>query len=101
MHANLYVVITYFIINMLFSILCYYLTNKELNALKNKLSKYSSNIENYAANENDVIENVSEKVKHLESYITDLERKIITVKTDIEILKNKKTSVVKKTNKKL
>ena len=115
MQSNLFVVITYFILNLLFSYLCYYLNAKELKELKRKINDCSANIQDYAdlvesvaekvkhldSYIDDLVESIAEKVKHLESYLTDLESKIIALKTDIELLKQKKTGVSKNPNKKI
>jgi len=84
------VIVIYVALNTIIMVYATIQNNNTINGLNKKLNKYSNNIENYAANENDIIEKLSEKLHNLESYITDLERKIINLKVEIEVNKEKK-----------
>ncbi len=46
-------------------------------------------VDNFTSTENNMLIDMIDKVNDVEAYVTDLERKIITLKTDIEIMKQK------------
>jgi len=76
----------YFIIIV---IICFSLNNKFI--LFTKRTNNSLQIfKDFVSNVNDNTEINNDKLAHLQSYVTDLERKIITIKTNIEIMKSKK-----------
>lgn len=93
MYIDVFKFFTYNIIFLAFYIIIYFILINNINVFTKRTNNSLQTFKDFVSCSNDNLEKNNEKLSHLESYVTDLERKIITLKTDIEILKSKKKTI--------